>query len=113
MRPKKTPESSPDLQIQYKADGTKILPIVNGKTVYPEACEKAGIFTEVLRLLATFNPELFDGEKDSHAISALIHLARHYCDVNGLEYQEIDKQAHIAYSSDKWDSQVKHMGDKK
>ena len=113
MRPKKTPESSPDLQIQYKADGSKILPIVNGKPIYPEACEKAGIFASVLKLLATFDPEIFSGEKDSDAITAVIHLARHYCDVNGLEYQEIDRMAHIEYSTDQWDSQVKHLGDKK
>ena len=111
MSPKKDPDIPKDIKVRYLSDGTKIMPTVNGKTVYPEVCDQAGMFAELLRLLATFNPEIFKGD-EAHAIKALIHLARHYCDVNGLDYQQIDKQAPIAYSGDRWDAQSKHFGEK-
>lgn len=111
MRKKKEPETSPDMQIRYRGDGTKIMPLVKGKPIYPEVCDSAGTFMEVLKVLAAFDPERFGGES-AHSIKGLIHLARHFCDVHGLDYQEIDKLAHIDYSGDRWDAQSKHFGDK-
>ena len=111
MPPKKETENSPDMQIRYLADGTTILPVVNGKTIYPELAAKVAIMDEVLRALASFNPDIFGGDA-ADQIKGLIHHARHFCDLYGLDYIDIDRLAHMAYSKDRWEGHLKHEGEK-
>ena len=111
MPRKKKIEKTGKLEIRYLADGTKIMPIVNGKPIYPEVAHMAGRFERLLSGLASFDPDRFSGEP-GEAIKGFIHLARHFCDLYGLDYQDIDRQAHIDYSSDRWDANAKHTGGK-
>ena len=111
MPKKKGPENSSDMSIRYLADGTTILPVVNDKPIYPELAAKVAIMDEVLRALASFNPDVFGGDA-ADQIKGLIHHARHFCDLYGLDYQDIDKLAHMAYSQDRWLAHAKYEGEK-
>ena len=111
MRKKKEGKTSEDMQIRYLADGTTILPMVKGKPIYPELAAKVAIMDEVLKVLASFNPDLFGGDA-AEQIKGLIHHARHFCDLYGLDYIDIDRLAHMAYSKDRWEGHLKHEGEK-
>ena len=45
-------------------------------------------------------------------VGLLIKLARHWADMYGHEYTELDKQAHADYSSERWEAHADHYGDK-
>ena len=111
MRQKKEGETSKDMQIRYLADGTTILPVVNDKPIYPELAAKVAIMDEVLRALASFNPDIFGGDA-ADQIKGLIHHARHFCDLYGLDYTDIDRLAHMSYSQDRWLAHAEHEGEK-
>jgi len=111
LPPEKEAENSPDMQIRYLADGTTILPVVNDKPIYPELAAKVAIMDDVLRALASFNPDIFGGDA-ADQIRGLIHHARHFCDLYGLDYSDIDRMAHMAYSKDRWEGHLKYEGEK-
>jgi len=115
MRRKKTPAppTEPiDLQIRHLADGTEILPIINGKEMFPELIKYAIRFDNILRLLGKVEPDTFDEKDPAGTILQVAHLARHFCDLHSLDFQIIDRDAHAVYAEKRWSAHEAHHGTK-
>ena len=111
-KPKKTSE---EMRIRHLADGSKVLPVVKDKTIYPDTADRVLDIEKILILLPLKFPNLFSAhaKSDSDKLSELLIWVRFFCDFYGLEFLDIDRQAHAEYNGLRWHLHAKYTGEKK
>lgn len=112
-KPKKT---SPSMEMRRLTDGTAVLPVVKNKTIYPDTAERVLDIEKVLTLLPLKFPNLFSikGRMDEATeLSEFLIWVRFFCDFYGLDFQDIDRQAHAEYNGLLWHLHTKYTGEKK
>ena len=111
-KPKKT---SPSMEMRRLTDGTAVLPVVKNKTIYPDTAERVLDIEKILVLLPLKFPNLFSGQAQGNddKLSEFLIWVRFFCDFYGLDFQDIDRQAHAEYNGLLWHLHTKYTGEKK
>jgi hypothetical protein len=112
LPPKKKRDTNPDLRVKYLADGTAIYPVVNGMEIFPALVEHVNRFDNLLQVMAGYDPQGFHIKTPVESVILFMKLARHWADMYGADYKEIDRQAHAIYSEERWTEHETHYGDK-
>lgn len=107
--PRPEPTTPGSLEVRYLADGAKVMPVVNGKPMYPECMAKSQGFADVLEVLAC-SPSLkgsrpeedTDDSTDLDLVVNLLDQARHWADLQGIDFATVDREAHAAYAALRW-----------